>query len=89
MRRCTYLVKRNHCIEFDDAMEPAKEERDGPQKDVHWIADKMSDKLDELREQHPTEKSLKGKGCLVVGPFACADPQQPDECHVTHKSRWG
>jgi hypothetical protein len=87
--RRTYLVERQHGIEFDDAMEPAKEDRDRPQQDVHGIANKMSDKLDDLGKQHPTEQSPKGVGCLVGRPFACADPQQPDKCHVTHKSRRG
>ena len=89
LRRCTYLIERNHGVEFDTAMEPAKEDRDRPQQDVYWIADKMSDQLDELGEQHPDDKSPNGDGCLLDRPFACADPQQPNECHVTHKGRRG
>jgi hypothetical protein len=80
-----YLVQRNHSVDFDDAVEPTKEDRDGPQQDVHWISDEMSDKLDELGEQHPNEKSPEGECCLFDRPFACADPQQPDKCHVTKK----
>jgi hypothetical protein len=83
---CTYLVQCNHGVDFDDAVEPTKEDGDGPQQDVNWISDKMSDKLDELGEQHPNEKGLDSGGCLFDRPFACADPQQPDECHVTKKS---
>ena len=70
-------------------MEPAKENRDRPQQDVYRIADEMGDQLDELGEEHPADKSLNGDGCLFDRPFACGDPQEPDECHVTQESRGG
>ena len=49
----------------------------------------MGDELDELGEQHPADKRLNGDGGLFDRPFARGDPQEPDECHVTHESRGG
>ena len=74
----TYHTQRHHGIVLDEPMEPSEKDGYRPQKDIDGIPEKVGDQLDELGEDHPCCKSIKGGTCVIHRPFfGTADKEQP------------
>ncbi len=51
----TYLAQGGQCVVLDGAVEPSKQDGHRPEQDVDWVAQEVSDELDELGEYHPRQ----------------------------------
>jgi hypothetical protein len=88
MRWSTYHVQCDHSVKFDQAMEPAKNDRHGQERDVRGISDIMAQILAELAHEHPYEESVDGKMLFIVRYVLDRFPEKPDESSVPKDGWW-
>lgn len=83
----TNHIQSDHGVKFDQAMEPAKEDRYRKEGGVRGVSNIMTKILAELADEHPYEKAVDSKVVLFFWPSLARLPEQPDESSIANECR--